>query len=344
MRAMVWRRLRRNPSAIIGIIGILTMTFVAVAAPLLANGIPILCKYDGKVYAPGLVECTWIIPYASDLLQLSAPFDDATFNLERSLEEEPDRWQWVIPPLISHDPLAIDTSIAKSAPSSSYLLGTDRYGRDVLSRVIYGTRISLLVGLISQGIAVFIGVGLGALAGYYRGWTDGVVMWLVNVVWSFPFLLFVLAVVVAIGESNIITVYIAVGLAAWVGHARIIRGQFLSLREKEFVDAARALGLSPIRIAFLHILPNCIGPLIVMVTLGFAQAIIAEASLSFLGLGAQPPTPSWGNMIYENFRSIQAGTDWWSATFAGVAVMLAVMSFNVLGDRLRDALDPRDRG
>ena len=165
-----------------------------------------------------------------------------------------------------------------------------------------------------------------------------------NVVWSFPFLLFVLAVVVAIGSSNEVTVYVAVGLAAWVGHARIIRGQFLSLREKEFVDAAHALGMPHWRIICLHLLPNCIGPLIVMVTLGFAQAIIAEASLSFLGLGAQPPTPSWGNMIYDNFRSIQAGTDWWSATFPGIAVMLAVMSFNTLGDRLRDALDPRDRG
>ncbi len=280
LSSKAWRRLRRNPSAVIGMVGISVLVVVAVTAP-------------------------WLAPY---------------------------------------DPIDQNLSVAKAPPSADNWLGTDRFGRDVLSRIIYGTRISLLVGLISQGIAVLLGVTLGSVAGYYRGWVDSLVMWLVNVVWSFPFLLFVLAIVVALGSSGIVTVFIAVGLAAWVGHARIVRGQFLSLREKEFVDAARALGLRPTRIIFLHILPNCIGPLIVMVTLGFAQAIIAEASLAFLGLGAQPPEPTWGNMIYENFSSIQAGADWWSATFPGIAVMLAVLFFNILGDRLRDALDPRDRG
>jgi ABC-type dipeptide/oligopeptide/nickel transport system permease subunit len=242
-------------------------------------------------------------------------------------------------PLVApHDPIAQVLSDAIAPPSGLYPLGTDNFGRDILSRLIYGARISLFIGFMSQALAVSIGVTLGALAGYFRGWVDDAVLWLVNVVWAFPFLLFAIALVAALGPS-IRNVFIAVGLASWVGIARVVRGQFISLKEKEYVEAARALGFSSGRIIFRHILPNTLAPIIVLVTLGFANAIIVEAGLSFLGLGVQPPAPSWGQMIYTGYGYIVSGLGWWMAIFPGLAIMLAVLAFNLLGDGLRDALD-----
>jgi ABC-type dipeptide/oligopeptide/nickel transport system permease subunit len=237
-----------------------------------------------------------------------------------------------------HDPVAQELSQALQPPSIHHPMGTDNFGRDILSRLVYGARISLFIGLLSQVMALAIGVTLGSLAGYFRGWVDSAVLWITNVVWSFPFLLFAIALVAALGPS-IRNVFIAVGLASWVGIARIVRGQFISLKEKEYVEAARALGYSSARIIFRHILPNSVGPIIVLVTLGFANAIIIEAGLSFLGLGVQPPTPSWGQMIYTGYGFIVAGQGWWMAVFPGFSILLAVLAFNLLGDGLRDALD-----
>jgi ABC-type dipeptide/oligopeptide/nickel transport system permease subunit len=237
-----------------------------------------------------------------------------------------------------HDPIAQALSEAIQPPSGEHPFGTDNFGRDILSRLVYGARISLFIGLMSQALAVGIGVTLGALAGYFRGRVDDAVLWLVNVVWSFPFLLFAIALVAALGPS-IRNVFIAVGLASWVGIARVVRGQFIVLKEKEYVEAARALGFSNPRIIFRHILPNTIAPITVLVTLGFAQAIIIEAGLSFLGLGVQPPAPSWGQMMYTGYGYIVSGMGWWMAIFPGSAIMLAVLAFNLLGDGLRDALD-----
>lgn len=242
------------------------------------------------------------------------------------------------PLLAPYDPIAQSLPDAIHPPSPGYPLGTDNFGRDVLSRLIYGARVSLFVGLMSQGLAVTIGVTLGAGAGYFRGRVDDVVLWLINVVWSFPFLLFAIALVAALGPS-IRNVFVAVGLASWVGIARVVRGQFISLKEKEYVEAARALGYSDARIIVRHILPNTLGPLTVLVTLGFANAIIVEAGLSFLGLGVQPPAPSWGQMIQTGYGYVVAGLGWWMAIFPGLAIMLAVLAFNLLGDGLRDALD-----
>lgn len=237
-----------------------------------------------------------------------------------------------------HDPVAQVLPDAIQPPSATHPMGTDNFGRDIFSRLVYGARISLFVGIMSQALAVAIGVTLGALGGYFRGWVDDVVLWLVNVVWAFPFLLFAIALVAALGPS-IRNVFIAVGLASWVGIARVVRGQFLTLKEKEYVEAARALGFSNARIIFRHILPNTLAPIIVLVTLGFANAIIVEAGLSFLGLGVQPPTPSWGQMIYTGYGYIVSGLGWWMAIFPGFAIMLAVLALNLLGDGLRDALD-----
>ena len=221
--------------------------------------------------------------------------------------------------------------------SKTYVLGSDIFGRDVLSRILLGTRVSLSVGLISVLISLILGVSLGLAAGYYRGWVDNVVMWLINVIWSLPTLLLVIAITFALGKG-FWQIFVAVGLTMWVELARIIRGQVFSLREQEYVQAARMLGYSNFRIMFRHILPNCIGPIVVICAANFASAILLEAGLSFLGLGVQPPFPSWGQMLSENADYIALGAAH-LAIAPGVAIMLLVMSFNFVGNGLRDALD-----
>jgi peptide/nickel transport system permease protein len=225
-------------------------------------------------------------------------------------------------------------------PSMQHWFGVDKFGRDILSRVLYGSRISLSIGFIAVAISITLGTLVGALAGYYGGWVDSLLMRLTDVMLSFPRLV-LLIVVIALFESSIWLVVIVLGLTGWMGTARIVRGEVLSLREREFVQAARALGMGDGRIIFRHVIPNTLAPVIVSATLGIGQTILTEASLSFLGLGVRPPTPSWGNMIADGRDALTQA--WWISTFPGLAIVFTVIAFNLLGDGLRDALDPRLR-
>lgn len=219
----------------------------------------------------------------------------------------------------------------------SYLFGTDAYGRDFYSRLVIGTRISFLIGFIAVFISLFVGIPLGAIGGFYRGKVDDFIMWIINVIWSIPTLLLVIAITLALGKG-FWQIFVAVGLTMWVEVARVVRGQFISYREKEFVEAARAMGFSDMRIIFKEILPNIMAPVIVISAANFAAAILVESGLSFLGIGAQPPTPSWGNLIKENYSHIIIG-DAHLALLPGLAIMLLVLAFNVFGNVLRDAFD-----
>jgi ABC-type dipeptide/oligopeptide/nickel transport system permease subunit len=220
-----------------------------------------------------------------------------------------------------------------------YWLGTDKFGRDILSRLIIGTRVSLAVGLIAVIISLTLGIILGALAGYFKGWVDELVMWLVNITWSIPTLLLVFAITLAMGKG-FWQIFIAVGLTMWVSVARLVRGQVIAVKELEFVQAAKALGFTNFRIIAKHILPNILGPVLVIAASNFATAIIVEAGLSFLGIGVQPPQPSWGLMIKENYNFIITHNPM-LALVPGFAIMLLVLAFNLLGNGLRDAVDVR---
>lgn len=220
-----------------------------------------------------------------------------------------------------------------------FYLGTDKYGRDLLSRLMAGTWVSLSVGFISVFISLVIGIFLGAIAGYYRGWVDDVIMWFINVVWSVPTLLFIIAITLALGK-DFWQVFVAVGLTMWVEIARVVRGQVLGIREKEFVEAGKALGFSSNRIIFKHIIPNVLGSVIVISAMNFAAAILIEAGLSYLGIGAQPPQATWGKMIAEHKGYITTGNAY-LAVFPGIAIILMVLAFILVGNGLRDALDSK---
>lgn len=244
------------------------------------------------------------------------------------------------PYLAPYDPATTDFLAVRQAPSERYLLGTDDVGRDVLSRVIYGARASLVAGVISVAIAIVLGVPLGLISGYYRGRIDEVIMRFTDALLSFPFLILAVALAAALGPS-LTNAMIAIGIATTPTFIRLTRGQVLSVGAEDYVQAARALGVGDARLLFRHILPNAFAPLLVQATLTIAQAIIAESSLSFLGLGVQPPTPSWGGML-NTAKNFMNGAPW-MAVWPGLSIFVTVLAFNVFGDGLRDALDPRDR-
>jgi peptide/nickel transport system permease protein len=242
------------------------------------------------------------------------------------------------PVLAPYDPNDIDVKAILLSPSWQHWMGTDGLGRDVLSRMLYGGRISLLVGLVAVGIATAIGIILGAVAGYYRGWVDTLIMRLVDVMLSIPSFFLILAVIAFLTPS-IINVMIVIGLTSWMGVTRLVRAEFLSLSGREFVLASRTLGAKDARLIFTHLLPNSLTPIIVSSVLGVAGAVLMESGLSFLGLGVQAPQASWGNILTDGKDYIQFA--WWLSLFPGLAILMTVLGYNLLGEGLRDALDPR---
>jgi len=333
---VAWRRLRKNPGAIFGMTVLIVMIVMAVAAPLITPFDPTTQILEYAVKPAG---------FRGSVLLKKNPSDEGHPSIVAvtTWEQRGDTVYYTDP---AGQPYKVAVASLHGETKDDwheqplFLLGTDRFGRDMFSRLVYGMRVSLSVGLIAESIALSIGILLGSMAGYFRGWIDDVIMWLVNVVWSFPTILLVIAFSVILGKGYWQT-FVAIGLSSWVDIARIVRGQFFSIREQEYVEATRALGFGSMRTIFRHMLPNAAGPIIVLSTAGFATAIIAEASLSFIGLGVQPPTPSWGQMIKDGYGYIALGTNWGMTVFPSIAMALAVLALNLFGDGLRDALDPK---
>jgi len=244
------------------------------------------------------------------------------------------------PVLAPYDVAEIDAKNVLSAPSWEHPLGTDGLGRDVVSRMIYGARISLLVGFVSAGLACLIGLVLGALAGYFGGWVDTVLMRFVDIMLCFPSFFLILAVIAYL-HASIWNIMLVIGVTSWMGVCRLVRAEFLSLKQRDFMLAAEALGAPPARVILRHGLPNALAPVFVSFVLGVAGAILTESALSFLGIGVQPPDPSWGNILTEGKSTIEVA--WWLSVYPGVAILITVLGYNLLGEGLRDVLDPRLR-
>jgi peptide/nickel transport system permease protein len=354
----VWQKLRGNFTAMAGLFIILFFCLIALLAYLIAP--------DRTPYANlQTVEIQGKQPgYSQWFLKIREDQNKKVSSLQGMMGGRPSRYKWI--PInsysVSGNRLIIDRYVdedtsfsetynilllTKGKPSEikklfekkSYLLGTDSFGRDILSRLIVGSRVSLLIGLAGVIISLLIGVLLGSLAGYYRGKTDAVISWFLNVNWSIPTLLLVFAITMVLGKG-FWQIMLAVGLSLWVNVARLVRGQVMSVKEREYVEAARALGYSGRRILFRHILPNISGPILVLATANFATAIMLEAGLSFLGIGVQPPAVSWGLMLRENYNYIITNNPM-VALLPGFAIMLLVLAFNMLGNGLRDAVDVR---
>jgi peptide/nickel transport system permease protein len=333
-----WKRLKRNKLAMAGLVVIILLVLVALLADVLA-------PYNPN--AQILEFATRPTGFKGEVLIKKATDDNIEENpfiaIKKVDREENGK---VFFTNYSNQPDSIPLADLKPGAREewnetlTFMLGTDRFGRDILSRLIYGSRVSLSVGLISESIAIILGIFFGAIAGYYRGTPDKLVMWLINVIWAFPSILFVIAISVVLGKG-FWQAFVAIGLTAWVDVARIVRGQIFSIRETEYVEATKAIGYRSPRIILRHILPNIMGPVIVIGTVGLATAIIFEASLSFLGLGVQPPTASWGQMIFDGYKYILAGSNWGLAIYPSIAIMLIVFAVNLLGDGIRDAFDPK---
>ena len=346
-----WKKLRRNKGAVFGLLIILLALIIAVFAYIIApDSTPDANRIIVEIAAkkPGYKQQFIRIDKEN---QSSATFFNALFF------GRDDRYQYI--PVTSFkkngnvytvekfvddgvtEPMTFTLNKKSENPiiTKTFWLGTDKFGRDILSRLIVGVRVSLSVGLIAVVISLTVGIFLGAVAGYFRGWVDEVILWLINVVWSIPTLLLVFAITLALGKG-FWQVFLAVGLTLWVNVARLIRGQVLSLRELNYIEATKAMGFSNSRIIFKHILPNVMGPVIVIAASNFASAIVIEAGLSFLGVGVQAPQPSWGLMIKENYNFIITNNPM-LAVAPGIAIMLLVLAFNLLGNGLRDVLDVR---
>ncbi len=318
---LVWRQFKRRKISVIALAIVVLLFAIAILAPVLANNKPIALKKDGKWYFPAVFYYPEFV--GTDFFELR----DSNPDTVRALF-----------PVVPYSPSQIDLDEILDAPGERHWLGTDDTGRDVLARMIHGARVSLTVGFVAVGIYVLIGVIIGAIAGYFGGVVDMLFQRVVEVFMCFPTLILVIAVV-AIFPPSIYTVMIAIGLTGWTGVARLVRGEFLKLRGQEFVTAAEALGLSTPRIIFRHVLPNALAPVFVTATFGVAGAILVESSLSFLGFGVPPPTPSWGEILSQSRDYVTFA--WWLTLFPGLAIFLTITAYNLIGEGLREAIDAR---
>jgi ABC-type dipeptide/oligopeptide/nickel transport system permease subunit len=353
-QAAAWRRLKKNKGAIFGLVVIVLAVLIAVFAYFIAP--------DSSPYANRIIlEIGGEKPgYTKQFITIKKDKDVGAASFVKQLTNGKEDVYYYVP-IVSYEQTGdsiivqqyVDEGITERKSFSrellpsdpfkkiTFRLGTDKYGRDILSRIIIGTRVSLSVGLITVIISLSIGLILGSLAGYFRGRVDDIIMWFINVIWSIPTLLLVFAITLALGKG-FWQVFIAVGLTMWVNVARLVRGQVLGVRELEYVEAARALGFSNFRTIVRHIWPNIMGPVMVIAASNFASAIVIEAGLSFLGVGVQPPMPSWGLMIKENYNFIITQNPM-LALAPGFAIMILVLAFNLLGNGLRDSLNVRGR-
>lgn len=348
-----WKKLRRNKGAVFGVAVIVLALLMAVFAYVISpDATPDANRIIVEIAAkkPGYKQQFLKMPKIK--MQPVSAFKKFFWGSEEPYELIPvTSWkqegnQLIVNKFIDEavtEPMIIPLYNYNSGDlitTKTFWLGTDKFGRDILSRLIVGVRVSLSVGLIAVIISLTVGIFLGAVAGYFRGWIDEVILWLINVVWSIPTLLLVFAITLALGKG-FWQVFLAVGLTLWVNVARLIRGQVLSIRELNYIEATKAMGFSHARTIFKHILPNVMGPVIVIAASNFASAIVIEAGLSFLGVGVQPPQPSWGLMIKENYNFIITNNPM-LAIAPGIAIMLLVLAFNLLGNGLRDVLDVRN--
>lgn len=353
-RAAAWRRLKKNKGAVFGLVVISFACIVALFAYFIApDPSPfanrIILEIGGE--KPGFKQSFIKVKKDKDVAaptfftQLLSGKEDAYYYIPVLQHEQKGDsiivQKYIDAGLSERQSYAIKQTAPDPVVTKKFLLGTDKYGRDIFSRIIAGTRVSLSVGIITVVISLSIGLILGSLAGYFRGRTDDIIMWFINVIWSIPTLLLVFAITLALGKG-FWQVFIAVGLTMWVNVARLVRGQVLAVRELEYIEATRALGFSHTRTIVRHIWPNIMGPVMVIAASNFASAIVIEAGLSFLGVGVQPPQPSWGLMIKENYNFIITQNPM-LALAPGFAIMILVLAFNLLGNGLRDALNVRGR-
>lgn len=329
-RQMVWHHFRKRPLSVAGLWVTIFLVAVAVLAPVLANDRPVVVRADGG----------WSFPVFS----AEAPRGAATWKdfwdpeggmVQRGFLGEASLAVW---PPVPYSPTEYDLLESLAPPNARHLFGTDDRGRDVLSRMIHGARISLSVGFVAVGLALVIGITLGALAGYFGGWTDAVVSRLIEILLTIPTFFLIIAIIAFLPPS-IYNIMAVIGLTGWTGVARFVRAEFLKLKSLDFITASRALGASDVRIIFLHMLPNAMAPVLVSAVFGIAGAILTESSLSFLGFGVPPPTPSWGDILSQSRDYIEFA--WWLTTFPGLAIFVSITAYNLVGEGLRDAMDPK---
>jgi len=330
--SIVKQQFQRNRLAVFSLHVIYVLMFIFIFADLLANDKPIVMRYQDKTYFPVFRE------YGVKVLGLrwQETFKAQNFKFIMEHFEEGD---WAVMPPVPYSPTEYDLEWKLQPPSLKHLCGTDELGRDVLSQLIHGARVSLLVGFVAVAIYVFIGVILGALAGFYGGAIDIAIQRLIEIMITFPRMFLIITIVAMIETQSIVYIMIVLGLTGWTGVARFTRGEFLKVKNEEYVLAAQALGYKDFRTIFRHVLPNTLTPVLVTATFGVAAAILIESGLSFLGFGAPPEQANWGSLLSSARRILPSG--WWLTTFPGLAIFITVTVYNLVGEGLRDALDPR---